>query len=80
MSILKPKVVNTTKTISFRVSEELYNDLEEVKKLADEKGLVFDLPSILEKTLVASVKSARTELKRLDKSAASNEVPSAAKQ
>ena len=60
--VLKPKVQSASRTVSFRIGGELAREIDAVKALADERGLLFDTVDVVERALAAAVKAAREEL------------------
>ena len=62
MALLKPKIVNKTKTISVRVPQDLANELDDIKRQADQHGLAFDVADVVERALAQAARSARSEL------------------
>ena len=62
MALLKPKTNSKSKTISIRVPLELAADLDEIKRTADARGLLFDIADIVERALTQAARTARAEL------------------
>lgn len=62
MSLLKPKIASKSKTISIRVPLILANELDEIKRHADELGLALDIADVVERALAQAVRIARNEL------------------
>lgn len=62
MAILKPKSVNKTRTFSVRLPASIVDEIETVKTLADERGLIFDVSEIVGKTLADAIRNAKKEL------------------
>ncbi|MCL4470126.1 MAG: hypothetical protein M1547_03090 [Gammaproteobacteria bacterium] len=62
MAILKPKSANKTRTLSVRLPTPIVEEVEQVKRLADERGLLFDVSEIVEKAVSSAIKTARAEL------------------
>ncbi|RLJ64765.1 hypothetical protein [Sulfurisoma sediminicola] len=65
MAFLKPKAANKTKTISVRVPIDLAEELDDIKRHADEHGLAFDVADVVERALTQAARSARSELAAL---------------
>ncbi len=65
MALLKPKSSNKSKTLSVRVPSELANDIDDIKQLADELGLTFDVAEVVERALAQAVRAARVEIASL---------------
>lgn len=62
MAILKPKSVTKTRTLSVRMPSLIVEEIEVLKALADERGLLFDVSEIVEKAVSSAIKTARAEL------------------
>lgn len=62
MAILKHKTVNKTRTLSVRLPASMVDEIEAVKKQADQRGMIFDVSEIVEKALSSAIKTARAEL------------------
>lgn len=62
MALLKPKANSKSKTISVRIPNELSADLDQIKRMADERGLTFDVADVVERALTQAARSARAEL------------------
>lgn len=62
MAILKPKTANKTRTLSVRLLSSIVDEIDAVKALADERGLLFDVSEIVEKAVSSAIKTAHAEL------------------
>lgn len=62
MALLKPKASTKTKTISIRVPLEVAAELDDIKRQADQHGLLLDVADVVERALTQAVRAARTEL------------------
>jgi len=62
MAILKQKTANKTRILSVRLPSSIVEEIEAVKKQADERGLLFDVSEIVEKAVSSAIKTARAEL------------------
>jgi hypothetical protein len=62
MALLKQKASGKSRTISVRVPNDLAAELDDIKRIADERGLVLDVADVVERALASAVKSARAEL------------------
>lgn len=65
MALLKLKASNKSKTLSVRVSTELANEIEDIKRIADEHGFSFDIAEVIERSLAQAVRTARAEIAAL---------------
>ncbi|OIR19959.1 hypothetical protein GALL_08450 [mine drainage metagenome] len=65
MALLKPKSSNKSKTLSVRVPTELANEIDDIKQMADQRGLTFDVAEVVERALAQAVRSARAEIAAL---------------
>jgi hypothetical protein len=61
MALLKPKTIPTT-TVTFRLPTHVVDELDAVKKAADERGLALDITFQVERAIVTLTKAARSEL------------------
>jgi len=59
---LRPGAKGSRKRVSFKVPPDLWNEYQNVKKLAAEKGYIFDPTPELTEALKKSLKRAREEL------------------
>ncbi len=60
--LLKPKSESKSKPLTVRISTQLAAELAEVRGLAEQRGLLFDVAEVCSKALQAALKQARAEL------------------
>lgn len=62
MDILEPKTKSATKVVSIRLPLSVSQDLDHVRKLADDAGFVFALNRVIGDSIAKAIKQARAEL------------------
>jgi hypothetical protein len=64
MAILKPRTDTSTKVLGLRIPGTLHREYEQIRKAADEAGLVLSVNALLTESLVRILRQAQAELRQ----------------
>lgn len=64
MAILKPRTDTSTKVLGLRIPAALHAEYEQVRKAADQAGLMLSVNQLLTESLVRILRQAQAELKQ----------------
>lgn len=64
MAILKPRIETSTKVLGLRIPADLHAEYEQIRKAADQVGLVFSVNQLLTESLVRIIRQAQAELRQ----------------
>lgn len=62
MAILKPRTDTSTKVLGLRIPVTLHREYEQIRKAADQAGLVLSVNALLTESLVRILRQAQAEL------------------